>query len=295
MDKILLALDGTERSFEVVKYVAGIPRAKETGTVLFAVYDEVPDVYWDLGDQANLASRIAQTKAMSLTLRNSLEDQLAQAKEYLLSHGFDSARVKPVLHKREKGISRDIISEARTGYSAVLAGRRGVARIQEILLGSISTRLLQGLTDIPLCFVGKGVPEFKNVLVAVDGSENSLKAVDFVGWLMKGCQGEVSLLHVIRSKDKTVVEEAEARIKAFYEKAKERLINKGIASTSLSTQVIYGVDSRSMAIIQVARKEDFGTIVVGRRGLSAVREFFIGRVSNRVVQLAKGLSVWIVS
>jgi len=295
MDKILLALDGTERSFEVVKYVAGIPRAKELETVLFAVYDEIPDVYWDLGDQANIASRIAQAKALSLTIKNSLEGQLEQAQQYLLSHGFDSARIKAFLHKREKGISKDIISEARTGYSAVLAGRRGVARIQEILLGSVSSRLLQGLIDIPLCLVGKGTPEFKNVLVAVDGSENSLKAVDFVAWLMQGSQGEVSLLHVIRAKEKLVVEEAEARIKAFFEKAKERLISKGIPSTSISTQVIYGVESRSMAIIQVARKENFGTIVVGRRGLSAVKEFFMGRVSNRVVQLAKGLAVWVVS
>ncbi len=33
-------------------------------------------------------------------------------------------------------------------------------------------------------------------------------------------------------------------------------------------------------------------IIVGRRGLSGVREFFIGRVSNKVIRLARKNTVW---
>jgi nucleotide-binding universal stress UspA family protein len=34
---------------------------------------------------------------------------------------------------------------------------------------------------------------------------------------------------------------------------------------------------------------------VGRRGLSRVRDFLIGRVSNKLIQLAKNQAVWVVN
>ena len=42
------------------------------------------------------------------------------------------------------------------------------------------------------------------------------------------------------------------------------------------------------------REGGYGTIVVGRRGLSKVYEFFMGRVSDKVLHLAKDMAVWIV-
>jgi nucleotide-binding universal stress UspA family protein len=40
---------------------------------------------------------------------------------------------------------------------------------------------------------------------------------------------------------------------------------------------------------------DVGTIIMGRRGLSRTQDFFMGRVTNKVVYLAREKSVWIVS
>ena len=54
-----------------------------------------------------------------------------------------------------------------------------------------------------------------------------------------------------------------------------------------SPKIITGVYSRAKAIVEEARLGNYGTIVVGRRGLSKVQEFFIGRGSNQVIQLAK--------
>ncbi|MBE9535512.1 MAG: universal stress protein, partial [Proteobacteria bacterium] len=48
-------------------------------------------------------------------------------------------------------------------------------------------------------------------------------------------------------------------------------------------------------IIQYALKGEYGTIVVGRRGLSEVEEFPMGRVSNKIIHMSKELAVWVVS
>jgi hypothetical protein len=46
--------------------------------------------------------------------------------------------------------------------------------------------------------------------------------------------------------------------------------------------------------MEEATKGGYGTIVVGRRGVSKVYEFLMGRVSNKVIQMAKDQAVWVV-
>jgi nucleotide-binding universal stress UspA family protein len=53
--------------------------------------------------------------------------------------------------------------------------------------------------------------------------------------------------------------------------------------------------SRAGTIVELAEKEEAGTIVAGRRGHSTVRDFTIGRVSSKILQLSSGQAVWIVN
>jgi hypothetical protein len=39
----------------------------------------------------------------------------------------------------------------------------------------------------------------------------------------------------------------------------------------------------------------YGTIVMGRKGYSEVGEFELGRVTNKVIQLAGTMAVWVVN
>ncbi len=48
------------------------------------------------------------------------------------------------------------------------------------------------------------------------------------------------------------------------------------------------------AILSEAEKGGYGTIVMGRRGISKTQEFFMGSVSNKILQQAGDKSVWIV-
>jgi nucleotide-binding universal stress UspA family protein len=69
----------------------------------------------------------------------------------------------------------------------------------------------------------------------------------------------------------------------------------GFSRDRVTTKIVTGVASRAKAIVEEAKAGGYGTIVVGRRGLSRVEEFFMGRVSNKVIQLAKEMAVWVVS
>jgi nucleotide-binding universal stress UspA family protein len=71
------------------------------------------------------------------------------------------------------------------------------------------------------------------------------------------------------------------------------LVNAGIGADRIDTHVVTGVSSRAAAIVKEARDSGCGTIVMGRKGLSEVSGFFIGRVSDKVIHLGRVYTVWV--
>jgi nucleotide-binding universal stress UspA family protein len=106
---------------------------------------------------------------------------------------------------------------------------------------------------------------------------------------------EVTLYHAVRALDEEIFHKAQESMKSVFEKATGRLENAGFRRNQITARTATGVLSRAGAIIQYALKGEYGTIVVGRRGLSEVQEFPMGRVSNKVIHMAKALAVWVVS
>ena len=76
--------------------------------------------------------------------------------------------------------------------------------------------------------------------------------------------------------------------------AQNKLIDMGLETDKVSTKITEKAISRAGAIADRAKQEDFGTIVMGRRGHSRVRDFFIGRVTNKVIHMARDRTVWVI-
>jgi nucleotide-binding universal stress UspA family protein len=91
------------------------------------------------------------------------------------------------------------------------------------------------------------------------------------------------------------LESEEQKIKTVFDEAISRLVNCGFPPDNITTNVIAGVSSRSRAIAQAARQEGYSPVVVGRRGLSRFQEFFMGSVSNKLIQLSREKAVWVVT
>jgi nucleotide-binding universal stress UspA family protein len=112
---------------------------------------------------------------------------------------------------------------------------------------------------------------------------------------------EVTLLHVIRGLESWTadsseeLQNAEKAATTLLEEAVGRLERAGLNRDRISITIRSGAASRAEAIVEEARNSGCGTIVMGRRGLSRVEEFFMGRVSKKVLQLAKWTAVWVVS
>jgi nucleotide-binding universal stress UspA family protein len=73
------------------------------------------------------------------------------------------------------------------------------------------------------------------------------------------------------------------------------LTDAGFGPHQITPKIVSGSRSRAGAIVQEARDGDYGTIVLGRRGLSRVKEFFMGRVSNKVIHTIRNRAVWVIT
>lgn len=304
--KILLPVDGSERCLETVKYVARYAPFHSMKAVLFNVFSDVPECYWDLEREPKSVKAALHVRAWVSQKKKEMEEYMEKARQILLRGGFAPDAISVQIQSRKKGVARDILKEAQRRYTAVVLRRRGATGLRNIVMGSVATKLMERLTFCPLIIVGRK-PVTRRVLIGMDGSEGASHAVDFVAKILNGQDFSAHLVNVIRETCTEVAGEegepsapvqplkAEEEIVPVLEDAKARLLEAGFTSDRVSWRVITGVKSRAAALAEEAEKQHCETIVVGRRGLSTVKQFFIGRVSNKVVQLARKNTVWVVT
>ena len=300
-NKILLPLDGSNRSLNTVRYIARSRLFHGSRIVLFTVFSCVPEAYWDLETDARSLQTIRQARAWEGQQRKNIQQFLEKAKQILIRAGVQEKDVEARIQNRRKGIARDIIQEAKKDYVALITRRRGLNALRGVVLGSVATKLIERVDFMPLIIAGKN-PQGRKILIGFDGSQDAMKAVDFVGSVAAGSDYEVLLLHAVRARDnifskglpKTVEKDAVQEVTSLSYIAVKKLISWGVDPGLITTATIKGGTSRARMIVQEAKQNNFGTIVVGRKGRSRVRDFFIGRVANKIIYMARDRSVWII-
>jgi len=158
-------------------------------------------------------------------------------------------------------------------------------------------------------------------LVAVDGSDNSTRALRYTGERLAGKDDmEITLLYIERMPERDLFADDERwratcqnlgqRMRAYLEEARQALLCYGIPAACLDVKYVESCNSpflkdsagscslgSSIAreILDVLQREGYGTVVLGRRGVSKAEEFLFGSVSNRIIHHAKDCTIWIVA
>jgi len=313
--KFLLALDGSDQSTAAVDYMAAMLPPRGTEIVLFNVLSQIPEALWDLmknPDYEDWAVKMGNMEKENLRL---LKNFMDQSRKKFVDAGFSEDAIDIRIQNRVVGLARDIVAETKKGYTALAIGRTGTGKHTGLLLGSIASKILGAMAKESICLV-VGKPDPREILVAMDGSPGAMKAVDFVANLFGGTNAlvsakEVVLFHAMRhlafpfmdTGDASPMKEIEEMLwsedqevmEQVFEDAKARLFKAGFQTAQVRTKIVKGVNSRAAALIGKVKTNVYGTLVVGRTGVSQVDEFNIGRVSNKVVHHAENMAVWIIA
>lgn len=304
--KFLIAVDGSPHSLNAVSYAAQYCGPAEIKVNLMHVIPPAPETLLDLGKEYLFKDlmeehRIEWNKKAEKVAQAFLDKALS----LLVAGGVPKNNVAVILQERRVGTARDIIEESLRGYKAVVVGRGGLSRPGQPFLGSVSNKIVEKIQDVPVWVVGRDIRTTK-MLLAVDASENSRKAVNYVGTVAAAGEVEITLFHVVRKfgylEDPTL---RQGEIEGFWEEVKSdiprmfrsyqlSLEKAGVTPLRISSEAMLDSPSRSGDIIREAREGAYGTIVMGRRGLSKVRDFLMGRVTNKVLNQAEDFAVWIV-
>lgn len=159
----------------------------------------------------------------------------------------------------------------------------------------------------------------KKILIAVDASDNAARAVTYVAELLgDSADFQITVLYIERPPNRDLYpDEAswieagqaqELRIRTFLQQAKSNLTGHGIPPDAVTISYVPHCQSpvnpaaqqcsigTSIArdILRVQQQGDFGTLVIGRRGVSRAEEFLFGSVTTKVTHLAKDCTVWVV-
>jgi len=130
---------------------------------------------------------------------------------------------------------------------------------------------------------------FSRILVPVDGSGYAENAVRHASDLARKYGSSVTLIHVVATKVYAMAEvgvliskDLEKEGKEILRKSQELASSLGI---SANTKLASGVPAEE--ILRFADSEKFDLIVMGSRGLSEVKAFLLGSVSDKVSHHAK--------
>ena len=307
--KILVAVDGSEQSLRAIRYAANVFPPGRTHIVLLHVQAQLFELFSDLDAYPHYKRRVTGLKRWATEQKLDIDNTMASAKVYFKNKGFPESSITAKTPPKKLGITQDIIKESYDGYHAIVVGRTGWSRFKDWLIKSTAMKLVAKIKHIPVVVVG-GKPDASNLLVAFDGTHGAMKGVACIGALVGSSDHHLQLYSMIDhekkfwagSEDFFIPEDTQAPIPAgthkigpHLEEARNRLLEEGMSADRISIKIQVVDANRPPHIVREAMDNQFGGVVLGRRGLiSFIDEYFIGRVSDRVLKLADQLAVWIV-
>ena len=168
--------------------------------------------------------------------------------------------------------------------------------------------------------IPRGNTLLSRILIEVDGSEHSARALRYVGTLLRDTRDvQVTLFHVLKPMPRELLEHGgsedpaeEIRLAKELQQDQENwvrtesLFESPILATALELfrQTGFPLDRVTMkfgheddiahTILDEARTGGYGTIVVSRQGSNGMKRFFGGGVTDQLLRDASGYTLWVV-
>lgn len=146
----------------------------------------------------------------------------------------------------------------------------------------------------------------RNILIAVDESDNAKRAVSYVKDLLAGLQGfHITITTIIpqppedyfltqKEKDAWIDDHAKTARRTL-EDYRQIFMQAGFREEDVASHLVMKeCFSLAECILDEQKRLSCGTVVIGRRGLSRKEEFMFGSTSNKILHTAKDCSVWVI-
>ena len=306
--RILIAIDDSRYSKNALAYAVQMSRL--VASLHYDLFHIQPMISGFLQEEARKDGQARKQLNRLLQANEKAAMHLVKAcRDEMTGQGIPPDRIQCLTRKRNLGFAKDIIEFAQDKrYDAIVAGRRGLSRLEKLYNGSVTANILEQSRVIPVWLVN-GKTAAGDILVAIDGSEACLRVIDHVGFILaKSPAARVTLLHVAgasgsrcqtgsgddpdRDLAEIIARGEKACMDLFCGQARKQFEEAGLPAERVKLAVVKGSRKAGKAILDYAAKHKFGTIVVGRRGID--KAFFMGSVSRFLVDKVTSGALWVV-
>ncbi len=267
--KILVAVDGSPTSLHALEESFKLARNEGSWITVVSV---IPPYTGDL-------DLVAVGDVMA-AMRRPCDEALRKAQELAEKQ---RALIKTVC---EEGEPHDRIIDLAQAENCdlIVIGRRGLRRLERVLVGSVTARVI-GYSPIDVLVVTRDTTVgFKKVLIATDGSRYSelakKRAIDFAG-SYGGELVAVSAVDVpseLYAESPKTVEELVKKARSYVE-----AIKKEAGQAGIKTETIVREGEAYRVITDMARETGSNIIVMGSHGRTGLKRLLMGSVTEKVI------------
>jgi nucleotide-binding universal stress UspA family protein len=274
--KTLLAVDGSDNSYEAVHALKYFARAEQL-TLLHALDVPRPAYPMMLPEVAE-----EQYKTLEQSMREDGERLLDRVQSLLPMHAGPSTK-----HLRIGSPAEMIVSTAEEQKAdLIVMGARGVGPIKERLLGSVSHRILT-LAPCATLIVNGPVTAMKQILLPLQGLSDAEAAIRFLQLKPFHDAIEMTLLTVLPSTEPPWPGDAAAAA-ASTEKLEEQAdyidgVAERLRALGYQAHGVAVLGTPSDMILQQASTLRSDLILMGTRGRQGITRFVLGSVSHEVL------------
>lgn len=219
-------------------------------------------------------------KDMRATLRKPCDDAIAEAKQLA---NAERMLVKTVCEEGE--IYQRIVDLADAeNCNIIVMGRRGLGRIQRMLVGSVTARVIGFSQRDVLVVPERTAVGWKKIVLGTDGSKHSALAAGRAISFAASYGGELKVVSVVdvppefHAEAPQAVERMVAKAKGFVGDVKRQAEAAGVkAETFVKEAEAYE------AITNLAKEQAADMIVVGSYGRTGLRRLLMGSVTEKVI------------
>jgi nucleotide-binding universal stress UspA family protein len=274
LKKILVPVDGSASSIVAEEVAAQVAKkAEATVTVLHVV--PLLGFYGELNAVYGLPKNVADDIVGSMEQHGAKVIDAAQA-----LFGGESVPVETEL-LRDNDPAETILEFSKHGFDLIVVGVHGENEKDPYALGSITKKVITHAGSPIL--IAKNVSSLSSMLVCLDGSDRSIKTLEYAVKFAEKAGSKITMLNVQEHRlHKASPKAAQELGDRIFSKALNAVRKDKI---KIEKKLEIGVPSDK--IVETAEKGKHDLIVVGSRGLNPVKRFLLGSVSDDVSQKAR--------
>jgi nucleotide-binding universal stress UspA family protein len=279
--KILAAVDGSDESLYAVQAIEHLAHAEKV-VILHAL--DVPTLaypmYHTMGGPRTL-------EGLSLSIEQAMREDGKRLLDRVVSLLLMNAG--SVVKKLKKGLPGEVILTTAEKVKAdlIVLGSRGLGPVKELLLGSVSHRVLT-YASCPTLIINRSMPSLRHILMAVQGPEDAAAITKFLARRPFRKPTQITVLTVLPF-DQPLFPARHPEAGSLKEKfmtAGHSFLEKVVADLAALRIQATGrtlIGAPALAILEEAAASKPDLILMGTRGRRGLTRLLLGSVSHAVL------------